>query len=199
MTVATVQLLLRAATALLCLLAGAHSSKALANAAAPFEVEDELRRILLETIEAADSFEDRFDAEVWLLSKSAALERFVSNPKQRMKLLKSIHRAANRAGLQPEVVLAVIEVESAFDRYAVSSVGAQGLMQVMPFWKHEIGRPEDNLIDLETNLKYGCAILKHYLDKSKGRLAEALARYNGSYGRYTYVEKVMVAWQQNWR
>lgn len=164
-----------------------------------FEVEDELRQALVKTIEAADSFEDRFDAEVWLVSKSSQLKRFIRNPQQRLSLLKSIHRAANRAGLQPEVVLAVIEVESSFNRFAVSRVGAQGLMQVMPFWKHEIGRPDDNLIDLETNLKYGCAILKHYLDKSNGHLADALARYNGSYGRYNYVEKVMVAWQQNWR
>ncbi|WP_425460023.1 lytic transglycosylase domain-containing protein [Exilibacterium tricleocarpae] len=164
-----------------------------------FEVEDELRRLLVETIEAADSFDDRFDAEVWLVSKSPPLRRFIDNPKKRMSMLKSIHRAARRAGLQPEVVLAVIEVESGFNRYAVSRVGAQGLMQVMPFWKHEIGRPEDNLIDLETNLKYGCAILKHYLNRSNGHLAEALARYNGSYGRYTYVEKVMMAWQKYWR
>ncbi len=142
---------------------------------------------------------DRFDAEVWLMSKSDRLARFVKEPEKRLHLLRSIHRAATQADLQPEVVLAVIEVESHFDRFAISRAGAQGIMQVMPFWKHEIGRPEDNLIDLETNLRYGCTILKFYLDKAEGRIAEALARYNGSYGEYWYPERVMMAWQKNWR
>jgi soluble lytic murein transglycosylase-like protein len=95
--------------------------------------------------------------------------------------------------------LAVIQIESAFNPYAVSRVGAQGMMQVMPFWKKEIGRPEDNLIDLETNLRYGSIILKHYLDREKGHFANALARYNGSYGSYKYSRKVMDAWLDYWR
>ena len=110
-----------------------------------------------------------------------------------------MHRAASRAGLEPEIVLALIEVESHFDPYAVSRVGAQGLMQVMPFWKKEIGRPDDNLIDTDTNLRYGCTILKHYLKREKGRLADALARYNGSYGQYWYSERVLLAWEKRWR
>ncbi|MEX1031890.1 MAG: lytic transglycosylase domain-containing protein [Cellvibrionaceae bacterium] len=162
-------------------------------------VDDELRLLLQKTIASSDSFVDRFDAEVWLLSKSDRLTRFIKDPEKRLNLLRSIHRAATSADLQPEVVLAVIEVESAFDRFAISRAGAQGIMQVMPFWKHEIGRPDDNLIDLETNLRYGCTILKYYLDKSDGRIAEALARYNGSYGQYWYPERVMVAWQNHWR
>lgn len=162
-------------------------------------VDAELREILKRTIEASDSFVDRFDAEVWLMSKSDRLARFVTDPEKRFSLLRSVHRAATLAGLQPEVVLAVIEVESAFDRFAISRAGALGIMQVMPFWKDEIGRPDDNLIDLETNLRYGCTILKYYLDKSGGHLAEALARYNGSYGQYWYPERVMMAWQNNWR
>lgn len=161
-------------------------------------VDNELRRLLKSTIEQADSFEDRFEAEVWLLSMSNRLERFVRSPEKRLDLLRKIHRAATRAELQPSVVLAVIEVESAFDHYAVSRAGAQGIMQVMPFWKNEIGRPGDNLIDLETNLKYGCTILKHYIRKADGHLAEALARYNGSYGSYRYSAKVMDAWER-WR
>lgn len=162
------------------------------------DIDDELRRLLKSTIEQADSFEDRFDAEVWLLSMSGRLEPFVNDPEQRLDLLRKIHRAATRAELQPSVVLAVIEVESAFDHYAVSHAGAQGIMQVMPFWKNEIGRPNDNLIDLETNLKYGCTILKHYIRKANGHLAEALSRYNGSYGSYRYAVKVMDAWDR-WR
>lgn len=162
------------------------------------EVDDELRQLLLNNIEAADSFDDRFDAEAWLMLMSGRLEKYVPNPEQRLTILRKVHREARRMDLQPELVLAVIEVESHFNRYAVSRVGAQGMMQVMPFWKNEIGRPEDNLIDLETNLRYGCAILKHYIERSNGRLAEALARYNGSYGSYRYTMKVMDAWD-NWR
>ena len=154
--------------------------------------------LLKQTIEQSDSFEDKFDAEVWLFSKSSQLERYIPDSETRLSLLRRIHRAATRADLSPEVVLAVIQIESRFDPYALSYAGAQGLMQVMPFWKNEIGHPEDNLIDVETNLRYGCTILKYYLDKEKGHLAYALARYNGSYGKSWYPEKVMVAWDY-WR
>lgn len=161
-------------------------------------VDSELRNLLINTIEQADSFQDRFDAEVWLVAKSERLQHFVPDPEERLTLLRKVHHAATQAQLQPEIVLAVIEVESAFNHYAVSRVGAQGIMQVMPFWKNEIGRPDDNLIDLETNLKYGCTILKHYINKADGHLADALARYNGSYGSYRYSTKVMDAWER-WR
>ncbi len=190
------------------LLAATHTSQAQSTASAegvpaltqqPQQIiDEELRRSLKRNIEAADSFEDRFEAEAWLMLMSGRLERYVKDPERRLSLLREVHREARRAGLQPELVLAVIEVESHFNRYAVSSVGAQGIMQVMPFWKNEIGRPEDNLIDLETNLRYGCTILKHYIERSEGRLAEALARYNGSYGSYRYTIKVMDAWDR-WR
>ncbi len=162
------------------------------------EVDDELRQLLLRSIEQADSFEDRYDAEAWLLLMSGRLARYVPDPDKRLRILRLVHREAHRAGLQPELVLAVIEVESHFDRYALSWAGAQGIMQIMPFWKNEIGRPDDNLIDLETNLRYGCTILAYYLRRSNGRLAEALARYNGSYGSYRYPVKVMDAWER-WR
>jgi soluble lytic murein transglycosylase-like protein len=178
--------------------ASAQSPAQLALAEQPPKVDDELRQLLLRSIEQAESFEDRFDAEVWLMLMSSKLERFVRDPERRMQILRKVHREAKRSGLQPELVLAVIEVESHFDRFAVSRVGAQGIMQVMPFWKNEIGRPDDNLIDMETNLRYGCTILKHYLERSNGRLAEALARYNGSYGSYRYSAKVMDAWER-WR
>lgn len=173
-------------------------SNTLAFAEPAIEVDDGLRRKLLDNIKAADSFEDRFDAEAWLMLMSGRLERYVRDPDRRLRLLRKIHSAARQTDLQPELVLAVIEVESHFNHYAVSPVGAQGIMQVMPFWKNEIGRPDDNLIDLDTNLRYGCTILKHYLERSDGRLAEALARYNGSYGSYRYAAKVMDAWER-WR
>lgn len=162
-------------------------------------VDAELRELLIKAVSAADSFEDRFDAEVWLTAMSHKLKRYVKDAEERLTILRHVHREATRAGLEPELVLAVIQIESAFDPYAVSVVGAQGMMQVMPFWKKEIGRPEDNLINLETNLRYGCTILRHYLDREKGKIATALARYNGSYGSYKYSRKVMGAWYDRWR
>ena len=159
---------------------------------------DELRKFLISTINQADSFEDRFDAEVWLVDMSGRLSRFIDDPKERLHMLKAVHREATRAELKPDLVLALIEVESRFDNYAISRVGAQGLMQVMPFWKNEIGRPEDNLTDIETNLSYGCRILQFYLEKEQGNWMNALARYNGSYGKYWYPERVMNAWRKRW-
>lgn len=158
----------------------------------------ELRDFLKSTIQEANSFEDRFDAEVWLVDMSNRLKPFIKDPKERLELLKHIHFYAKQADLKPDIVLALIQVESAFNQYAVSRVGAQGLMQVMPFWKNEIGRPTDNLTDVKTNLSYGCRILQFYLKKEKGHLANALARYNGSYGKYWYSERVLDAWKNRW-
>ena len=165
----------------------------------PEEMTPELRKLLLNAVEDSDSFDDKYDAEVWLVAMSHKLRRYIDDPEERLYILRNVHREAKRAGLEPELVLAVIQIESAFDPYAVSVVGAQGMMQVMPFWKNEIGRPDDNLIDMKTNLRYGCTILKHYLDREKGGLANALARYNGSYGSYKYSKKVMDAWIDRWR
>lgn len=162
-------------------------------------IDDELRQQLKTAIAAADSFEDRFEAEVWLTAMSHKLKRYIKDPEERLYILRNVHREAKRASLEPELVLAVIQIESAFDPYAVSVVGAQGMMQVMPFWKKEIGRPDDSLINIETNLRYGCTILKHYLDREKGKLAPALARYNGSYGSGKYPRKVMRAWIDYWK
>lgn len=158
----------------------------------------ELAEILRETVNDASSFIDRFDAEVWLVDMSSRLSRYIKNPAERVEFLKMVHAEAKRADLEPELVLSVIHVESAFNRFAISVVGAQGLMQVMPFWKNEIGRPDDNLMDMATNLRYGCTILKHYLDREKGNLIRALARYNGSLGRTKYPEKVLLFWERYW-
>lgn len=158
-----------------------------------------LRAFLDRTINSADSFQDRYDAEVWLVDMSARLSPFVKDPAQRLEILRQVHAAASRADLAPELVLAVIEVESHFDRFAVSSAGAQGMMQVMPFWKNEIGRPDDNLTLNLTNLEYGCRILQFYLEREKGHLHRALAAYNGSSGSRRYSNKVQAAWQQHWR
>ena len=139
------------------------------------------------------------EPEPSLVAKDFHLAKLIHNPEWRLQLLTLIHSEASRAGLAPEIVLALIEVESGFDPYAVSSAGAQGTMQVMPFWKNHIGRPDDNLINLQTNLRYGCTILKHYLDLEQGQLANALARYNGSYGQTCYAELVLDAWAERWR
>lgn len=159
----------------------------------------DLRNFLDQAINSAESFEDKYDAEVWLVDMSNRLQRFVKDPAHRLDLLKDIHAAAVRADLPPELVLSVIEVESHFDRFAVSRVGAQGMMQVMPFWKDEIGRPDDNLTVNETNFAYGCRILQFYLQREKGHLHKALARYNGSVGRRVYSDKVYRAWNRHWR
>ncbi|WP_082865334.1 MULTISPECIES: transglycosylase SLT domain-containing protein [unclassified Oleiphilus] len=160
--------------------------------------DDELRKLLMQTVNESSSFVDRFDAEVWLVDMSSRLKRYIKDPEERLSLLKRVHSEAKRAGLEPELVLSVIHVESAFKRFAISRVGAQGLMQVMPFWKNEIGRPDDNLTTVSTNLRYGCTILKHYLNKEKGNLIRALARYNGSLGKTKYPSKVLRFWQDYW-
>ncbi len=161
-------------------------------------IDPELRNALKDAVNSSESFEDKYDAQVWLVDMSARLKRYIKNDKQRLELLSLIHKEASRAGLSPELVLSVIQVESAFDRFALSYVGAQGYMQVMPFWKKEIGRTDDNLMHPATNLRYGCTILKHYLDKEKCDWIRALARYNGSLGRTKYPEKVMLTWERHW-
>ena len=158
-----------------------------------------LRNLLAKAIKASDSFEDRFDAEVWLVDMSNRLQAFVSDEQHRLLLLRGIHREASRANLVPELVLAVIEIESHFDHFAISRSGAQGLMQVMPFWLKEIGHPGDNLVDIDTNLRMGCTILKYYMDMEKNNLHKALARYNGSAGSRKYSDKVLKALRINWR
>lgn len=160
--------------------------------------DEELRQVLTDAINSSDSFDDRFDAEVWLIDMSQRLQGRVRNPEERLAILKTVHYEARRAALEPELVLAVINVESNFDRYAISSAGAQGLMQIMPFWLDEIGQPEDNLMDIRTNIRFGCTILSHYLKREKGNLYRALARYNGSVGKRWYPNRVFKSLSSRW-
>jgi len=162
-------------------------------------LDNNLRVFLKQTIASATSFTDQFDAQVWLLDMQQRLAPFVPDPKERLELLTAVHHAATASGLAPELVLAVIEVESHFNRFAVSRAGAQGYMQVMPFWRTEIGRPQDNLVNVETNLRYGCRILQFYLQQESGNLHRALAAYNGSQGSRRYSDKVYRAWSARWR
>lgn len=161
-------------------------------------VDPRLRQVLTDAINSSESFDDRFHAEVWLVDMSNRLKRYVKDEETRLTMLRQIHLEATRSDLQPELVLALIEVESHFDTYAISKSGAQGIMQIMPFWLDEIGRPDDNLIDMKTNLRMGCTILKYYMDMEKNDLHKALARYNGSAGSKVYSNKVLKALQYHW-
>jgi len=165
------------------------------NAAEP---DPQLRARLLAAISSSAGFSDRFDAEVWLMDMSQRLSRKLPDIRKRLDFLRLVHNEATRAGLPPELVLAVIEVESDFNHWAISASGAQGLMQVMPFWLKEIGRPDDNLFQPSTNLRLGCTILKYYLDMEGGRLRPALARYNGSIGKREYPDKIFAALSTKW-
>ena len=143
-------------------------------------------------------FADEREGALWLREMSRRLEKRVPDQWMRERLLISIQYEATRAGLDPQMVLGLIQVESGFKKYAVSPVGARGLMQVMPFWVRHIGAPDHNLFDLTTNLRYGCTILRHYLNIEKGNLYRALGRYNGSLGKPTYPNLVVGAWRNNW-
>ena len=158
----------------------------------------ELRRLLQQAVAEDSGFEDRFEAQVWLLDMSRRLERFVPDAAARIELLQQVHYEATRVGLEPELVLAVIEVESRFDEFAISVSGARGLMQVMPFWLDEIGISDRNLFKIRTNLRMGCTILRYYMDMEPDSLIRALARYNGSLGRTAYPNRVIRALRKNW-
>lgn len=134
--------------------------------------------------------------QAWLAVQSRRLASRMPDSSERLAFLKTVHYEATRAGLDPELVLGLIQTESAFRKYAVSPVGARGFMQVMPFWVKAIGRPADNLFHLRTNLRYGCTILRHYLDREGGNLFLALGRYNGSRGLAPYPTAVLAMWKQ---
>lgn len=139
------------------------------------------------------------EGERWLRDMSARLARYVADEGERRRLLVNIQYESSRAGLDTQVILGLIEVESAFRQYAISSVGARGLMQVMPFWKNHIGQPSHNLFDIRTNLRYGCTILRHYNNVERGNLVRALARFNGSLGSSKYPDAVLGAWRNRWQ
>jgi len=158
----------------------------------------ELRELLRKAANETDSFADRFDGEVWLTDMSKRLEKKIPDRDFRVALLKNVHYESKRAAIEPELVLSVIQVESNFNPYAISRVGAIGLMQIMPFWLKEIGKPGDNLFSPYTNLRYGCTILRHYLNKEKGNRTRALMRYNGT-REHGYPMQVYKAFDTSWR
>jgi soluble lytic murein transglycosylase-like protein len=143
-------------------------------------------------------FRSTHDAHRWIDEMDRRLERRIPERQSRLELLRAVHYEALRARLDPQLVLGLIEVESGFRKYAVSRAGARGYMQVMPFWVKLIGQPAHNLFHLRTNLAYGCAILRHYLDMEKGDYFRALGRYNGTLGKPDYPSRVLAAWKGRW-
>ena len=163
------------------------------------DLDPQLRTVLLEAVANSDSFNDRFSAEVWLTDMSQRLAERVPDLDERLHILRTVHQEATRSEVAPELVLAVIEVESNFDRYAISSSSALGLMQVMPFWVEELGGDnQSDLFDIQYNVLLGCRILKYYLDMENGELVRALGRYNGSLGRRDYPDRVVSALRSRW-
>ncbi|MDR2787154.1 MAG: lytic transglycosylase domain-containing protein [Candidatus Accumulibacter sp.] len=157
-----------------------------------------LSKAIADQAPPGSSFRDSMEAVDWLSEMSRRLKKRIPNRDNRHQFLRAVHYEATRAGLDPQLVLGLIQVESSFKKYAVSSAGARGLMQVMPFWIRLIGSKDDNLFLLRTNLRYGCIILRHYLDIEQGNLFRALGRYNGSLGRPEYPNRVRDAWQKQW-
>ena len=175
-------------------LAGAQQYEPLADS-----VRVRLSRAVADKAVPEMAFRSSEDANRWLAEMDARLEKRIPDRKQRLELLRTVHYEATRARLDPQLVLGVMEVESGFRKYAVSRAGARGYMQVMPVWVKLIGQPNHNLFHLRTNLAYGCAILRFYLDLENGDYFRALGRYNGSLGQAEYPNLVLAAWRGRWR
>jgi soluble lytic murein transglycosylase-like protein len=162
-------------------------------------VRQRLSRMVSDKAPPSLHFRSSSDAQRWLDDMEKRLAKRIPDRQQRLELLRAVHYESVRARLDPQLVLGLMEVESGFRKYAVSSAGARGYMQVMPFWVKLIGQPNHNLFHLRTNLAYGCAILRHYLDVEKGDYYRALGRYNGSLGKPEYPNLVLTAWKGRWK
>jgi len=188
---------LTALTLLLALPAGA----APAAPVAPAQSDPELRAVVQQAIGEAQCFADRFDSAVWYTLMEPKLRRYVRDDSERLEILQAVYCEAHRSGasaLPPGLIMAVLDVESGFDRWAVSSAGAVGLMQVMPFWPEQLGMRRYELTRITQNLHMGCAILRFYLDSERRDVRRALERYNGSVGRRDYPDRVIVRWTRFW-
>lgn len=186
------------AGALCCALAGSAYAGAQKEEVLSQSVRATLQKAVADVAVTRTAFNNKADEEAWLNEMSRRLARFVPDEQERIELLTTIHWEASRAGLDPQLVLGLVQVESGFHKYATSVVGARGYMQVMPFWTRLIGSKEHNLFQLRTNLRYGCVILRHYIDIEQGDLFRALGRYNGSLGKPEYPNMVVGAWKRNW-
>ena len=161
-------------------------------------VQAALSRNVSDRAPSISAFQNSMESVDWLTEMSRRLEKRIPDREARLEFLRAVHYEATRAGLDPQLVLGLIQVESGFKKYAVSSAGARGYMQVMPFWARLLGRGDDNLFHLRTSLRYGCTILRHYLDIEQGDLYRALGRYNGSLGQAEYPNLVRGAWHNHW-
>lgn len=192
--------LLQYTTLIICILvanfanAGAQKEEPLSNS-----VKSLMQKSISDKVAPRLVFASDIEGETWLYDMSNRLKKRITNDDYRVEFLQSVQYEASRAGLDPQLVLGLIQVESGFKKYAVSSVGARGYMQVMPFWVHSIGAKDHNLFYLRLNLRYGCTILRHYLDIEHGDLYRALGRYNGSLGQPQYPNLVVGAWRKNWQ
>ncbi len=161
-------------------------------------VRSSLQRGLADTAVTRTAFRQVANETAWLNEMSRRLAKRIPDEAERLEFLTTLHWEASRAGVDPQLMLGLIQVESGFRKYAVSPVGARGYTQVMPFWVKAIGNPDHNLFQLRTNLRYGALILRHYIDIERGDLFRALGRYNGSLGRPEYPNLVVGAWKRHW-
>jgi soluble lytic murein transglycosylase-like protein len=161
----------------------------------------ELKDLLQRIIGSSDCFTDKYESEVWHKSMEPRLAQFVPTHEARVEILDHVYCEAKRdpaLQIPPDLVLALMEVESRFDRWAVSPAGAVGLMQVMPFWPRQLG-VQNQLVKVAPNIRMGCEILRYYLRVEHHNWTQALARYNGSVGRNKYPALVMQRWERGWR
>jgi soluble lytic murein transglycosylase-like protein len=182
-------------TLALALLLGLSASAARADQ----QLDPELREVVARAISEAQCFTDQYDSAVWYTLMEPRLRQIVKDHSERVEILKQVYCETHRAGesrLPPGLVMAVIAVESRFDRWAVSSAGAVGLMQVMPFWPERLGMRRYQLVHVEPNVRMGCAILRFYLGYEHNDVRKALARYNGSPGKRNYPDLVLGAWRR---
>jgi soluble lytic murein transglycosylase-like protein len=169
-----------------------------AAARADRQMDPELRGVVAASIEPTRCFDDKYERAVWFATMEPRLTRYVADDGEREQILHAVHCEARRVNIPPELVLAVMDVESRFDRYAVSSAGAVGLMQVMPFWPRELGMTNDQLVRIADNVRMGTTILGYYLRKERGDYQRALQRYNGSLGRPKYSDAVIERLATRW-
>ncbi len=186
--------------------AAVASLLACAPALAGAQVEERLAPSVVTVLSRAISdspvparYAENLQVRTWLNAMDPRLATRIPDARERTEFLATVHYEASRAGLDPQLLLAVIQHESGFKKYAVSTAGARGYLQVMPFWTKLIGGTEHNLFHLRTNLRYGCVILRHYLDVEGGDLFRALGRYNGSLGRPEYPDAVLANMNRFWR
>ena len=168
-------------------------------ASADGQTDPELRSVIAQALQSSQCYEDKYEQQVWFAYMEPRLSRYVEEPDERREILHHVHCESRRMELPPELVLAVMDVESRFDRYAVSRAGAVGLMQIMPFWPNELGMTNDQLIRIAENVRMGTTILGYYLRKERGNYQRALQRYNGSLGRSTYSNLVLDRLVARWR